>query len=130
MPRRYDAILDNVGNRSLDDCHRVLSDTGVLVIVSGPKHNKLLGPVTRFLLAKLRFVFGKQRAVTFTADETHDELSTLADMVETGRLRSVIDRTYPLDETVDAMRYLAEGHAQGKIIIDVGMDAAAGGEAD
>ncbi len=119
MPRRYDAILDNVGNRSLSDCRRVLTDTGVLVIVSGPKHNKLLGPVTRVLLAKVRFLIGKQRAVTFTADETHDELVALADLVDAGTLRSVIDRTYQLDETADAMRYLADGHAQGKIIIDV-----------
>jgi NADPH:quinone reductase-like Zn-dependent oxidoreductase len=130
MPGRYDAILDNVGNRSLNDCRQALTDTGVLVIVSGPKHNRLLGPVTRFMLAKLRFMVGKQRAVTFTADETHDELATLADLVESGVLRSVIDRTYPLDETADAMRYLAEGHAQGKIIIDVEMEAAVRGEAD
>ncbi len=92
----------------------------MLVIVSGPKHNKLLGPVTRFLAAKLRFSIGKQRAVTFTADETHDELVALADMVDAGALRSVIDRTYPLEEAADAMRYLAEGHAGGKIIVDVG----------
>jgi NADPH:quinone reductase-like Zn-dependent oxidoreductase len=130
MPRRYDAILDNVGNRSLSDCRRVLTDTGVLVIVSGPKHNKLLGPVNRFVLAKLRFLVGKQRAVTFTADETHAELAALAVMVESGALRSVIDRTYPLEAAADAMRHLAEGHAQGKIIIDVSMDAVVGGEAD
>lgn len=117
--RRFDAILDNVGNRSLADCRRVLNDSGVLVIVSGPKHNKLLGPITRSVLAKLRFLVGKQRAVTFTAKETHDELAALADMVEAGQLRSVIDRSYPLDRTAEAMAYLADGHAQGKIIIDV-----------
>ena len=121
MPRRYDAILDNVGNRSLADCRRVLTDTGVLVIVSGPKHNKLLGPMNRFLLAKVRFLVGKQRAVTFTAEETHDDLAVLAEMVDAGVLRSVIDRTYALADSADAMRYLAEGHAQGKIVIDVAM---------
>lgn len=117
--RRYDAILDNIGNRSFADCRRAMTETGVLVIVSGPKENKLLGPITRSVLAKGRFLFGSQRAVTFTANETHDELAALADMATAGRLRSVIDRTYPLEATADAMRYLADGHARGKIIIDV-----------
>lgn len=124
--RRYDAILDNIGNRSFRDCRSVLTDDGVLVNVSGPKHNKLLGPITRSVLAKLRFMIGRQRAVTFTANETREELVALADMVEAGELRSVIDRTYPLDETADAMRYLAEWHARGKIIIDVLDESAAG----
>ena len=57
--------------------------------------------------------------MTFTADETHDELSTLSEMVAAGKLRSVIDRTYPLEATPEAIRYLAEGHARGKVLIDV-----------
>lgn len=117
--RTYDAILDNVGNRSLADCRRVLAGDGVLVIVSGPKKNRLLGPIARSTRAAIRFLIGGQRAVTFTAKETADELAALSRMVEQGQLRSVIDRTYPLAETADAIRYLAEGHAEGKIMIDV-----------
>ena len=119
IDRRYHAILDNVGNRSLADCRSVLTDDGVLVMVSGPKSNKLLGPVARVVRAKLRFLVGRQRAVTFTAKETREELETLAGMVTAGQLRSVIDRTYPLAQTADAIRYMAEGHAEGKILIDV-----------
>jgi NADPH:quinone reductase-like Zn-dependent oxidoreductase len=117
--RRYDAILDNVGNRTLRDCRRALTDDGVLVMVSGPKKNRLLGPFARVIRAKIRFLVGRQRAVTFTADETRDELVALAKMVDDGALRSVIDRTYPLADTADAIRYLAEGHATGKVLIDV-----------
>lgn len=122
--RRYDAILDNVGNRSLRDCRRVLSDDGVLVMVSGPKKNRLLGPIARVIRAKVRFLTGRQRAVTFTASETADELAALSRMVEQGELRSVIDRTYPLADTADAIRYLAEGHSEGKVMIDVIEDGA------
>ena len=117
--RTYDAILDNVGNRTLSDCRRVLTDDGVLVMVSGPKKNRLLGPIARVTRAKIRFLIGGQSAVTFTASETADELAALSRMVEQGQLRSVIDRTYPLAETADAIRYLAEGHSEGKVLIDV-----------
>ena len=117
--RTYDAILDNVGNRSLADCRRVLADDGVLVMVSGPKKNRLLGPIARVARAKVRFLIGGKRAVSFTASETAEELAALSRMVEQGQLRSVIDRTYPLADTADAIRYLAEGHSQGKVVIDV-----------
>jgi len=117
--RRYDVLLDNVGNRSIGDCRRVLAPNGVYVIVSGPKKGKLLGPITRTMAAKLRFVVGSKRAVTFTALETADELRALVDLIERGQLRSVIDRHYPLVETAEAIRYLAQGHARGKIIISV-----------
>jgi NADPH:quinone reductase-like Zn-dependent oxidoreductase len=117
--RTYDAILDNVGNRSLGDCRRVLTDDGVLVVVSGPKKNRLLGPIARSIRAKVRFLFGGRNAVTFTASETAEELAALSRMVEEGRLRSVIDRTYPLADTADAIRYLADGHSEGKVLIDV-----------
>lgn len=117
--RRYDAILDNVGNRSLSDCRRVLTDEGVLVSVGGAKHRRWLGPIPRLVAAKLRFLFGGQRVVAFIAKETHDELLALAKMVEQGELRSVIDRTYPLADAAEAIRHLADGHARGKIVVSV-----------
>ncbi len=120
--RRYDAILDNVGNRSLADCRRLLTDDGVLVMVSGPKRNRLLGPIGRVVRAKLRFLVGRQRAVTFTASETHEELVALSGLVAEGWLRSVIDRTYPLEQVAEAISYLAEGHARGKVLITVAGD--------
>ena len=116
---QFDAILDNVGNRSLADCRRLLTDDGVLVMVSGPKQNRLLGPIGRVILAKLRFLIGSQRAVTFTASETADELEALATLADAGALRTVIDRSYPLERTAEAIAYMADGHAEGKILISV-----------
>ncbi len=117
--RRYDVILDNVGNRSLADCKRVLTADGVYVMVSGPKQGKLLGPVKRIVLAKLAFLFSKRRAASFTATVTADELRELTDLIRDGKLRSVIDRRYPLADTAEAIRYLATGHARAKVIITV-----------
>jgi NADPH:quinone reductase-like Zn-dependent oxidoreductase len=117
--RRYDVFLDNVGNRSIADSRRVLAPGGVYVIVSGPKTGKLLGPITRTIAAKLRFLVGPERAVTFTASETADELRALVELAELGRLHSVIDRRYPLVDTASAIRYLADGHARGKVVISV-----------
>lgn len=119
LGRRYDVILDNVGNRSLRDVRRLLSDDGVLVMVSGPKRNRLLGPVARIVLAKLRFLVGSQRAVVFTARETRDELEALVAMVEAGALRSEIERIVPLAEAADTIAYMATGHARAKLIVDV-----------
>jgi NADPH:quinone reductase-like Zn-dependent oxidoreductase len=117
--RMYDVILDNIGNQPLAACRRILTKHGALVIVSGPKTSKLLGPVKRVVAAKLKFAFASQRAVVFTADVTADELRTLIAMVEAGTLRSVIDRRYPLSDTAEAVRHLEHGHARGKVIIDV-----------
>jgi NADPH:quinone reductase-like Zn-dependent oxidoreductase len=117
--REYDVILDNVGNRSLADCRRSLTPTGVYVMVSGPKTGKFLGPAKRMVASKLMFLFSRRRSVTFTANETAAELQALVDMIEDGTLRSVIDRTYPLADTAEAMRYLETGHARAKVIISV-----------
>ena len=117
--QRYDVVLDNVGNRPLSRCRRILTPTGTLVVVSGPKTGRLLGPVKRAVAAKLKFAFASQRAVTFTANETADELRTLIGMVESGTLVPVIDRRYPLHRTAEAIRHLELGHTRGKIVIDV-----------
>jgi NADPH:quinone reductase-like Zn-dependent oxidoreductase len=117
--RRYDVMLDNIGNRTLSDCRRVLTPKGTYVVVGAPKKGKLLGPVKRLIAAKVRFMFASQRSVSFTAKETKKELLALVELVDSGQLRSVIDRRYPLSDVADAVRYQAEGHARGKIIITV-----------
>lgn len=122
--RRFDVILDNVGNRSLGDCRRLLTKTGVLIMVSGPKKNRLLGPIARVVRAKLRFLIGRQRAVTFTASETQEELLALKDLVEAGSLRSMIEQTYSFEDTPTAMAHLATGHARAKLIVAVNGDDA------
>lgn len=117
--RRFDVILDNVGNRSLGDCRSLLVDDGILVMVSGPKRNRLLGPFVRVALAKARFLLGSRRAVVFTASETQEELLELKRMVEAGAVRSMIERHVELSETAEAMAHLATGHARAKLIVDI-----------
>lgn len=117
--RRYDIILDNVGNRPLRDCRRTLKSSGVYVMVSGPKSNRLLGPLGRLIAAKLYFAFTSQRVRTFAANASAEDLGNVVGMMQSGEIRSVIDRWYPLRHTADAIRYLQQGHARGKVLIDV-----------
>lgn len=119
LGRRFDAILDNVGNRSLGDLRRLLTDDGVLVSVSGPKRNRVWGPVGRMIAAKLRFLIGSQRAVSFTAKETHDELVELVGLVEAGALHPQIERVIPLADAPAAIDEIGEGHVRAKIVVDV-----------
>jgi NADPH:quinone reductase-like Zn-dependent oxidoreductase len=117
--RRFDVMLDNVGNRSLSDCRRLLTPNGTYVVVGGPKKGRWLGPVKRLIAAKVRFMFASQRSVAFVAKMTKKDLLALVELIESGQVRSMIDRRYPLSNAADAVHHLAEGHARGKVIINV-----------
>lgn len=114
---RYDIFFDNQGNHSLTESRRILTDTGIYLLVGGPKKNRALGPVLRMVRALLRFRFASQTARSFIADEKGEDLQILADLMGSGDLKTVIDETYGLDEIRDAMDHLAGGHARGKIIV-------------
>lgn len=116
---RYDVMIDNVGNRSIAECRRLLTPTGTYVMISGPKDNKLLDPFRRLIAMRLRFVVGKQRFANFTAKEEFSELAELVRYVHAGQLSPEIERHYPLADTAEAMRYLATSHARAKLVIDV-----------
>lgn len=115
----YDAIVDNVGNRSLGDCVRSLVADGRYVMVSGPKDNRWLDPFRRLIAGKIRFMRSGRSFHQFTASETSADLTELLRFVEAGQLRSVIDRTVKLDGVPDAMQYLGTGHARAKIVVEV-----------
>jgi NADPH:quinone reductase-like Zn-dependent oxidoreductase len=112
--QRYDLILDQVANHSLSDCRRVLTPEGKHIPNSG---NAGLGYIIKALVASL---FVRQQGRTFIAIPNNEDLITLRELVGTGKVRPVIDRTYPLVETPEAFRYLSEGHARGKVVIVVG----------
>lgn len=114
---RYDVFFDNQGNRSLAQSRRVLSDTGIYLLVGGPKKNRAFGPVLRMVRALIRFRFTGQTARSFIADEKGQDLQILAELMGSGDLRTEIDRACGLDEIRQAMDHLAGGHARGKIII-------------
>jgi NADPH:quinone reductase-like Zn-dependent oxidoreductase len=111
--RRYDLILDNVANRSFSDLRRALTPQGVIIPNSG---HSGLGYIINALV---RSAFVRQQGRPYIAIPNHEDLVVLKELIESGKLTSVIDRTYPLSETPEAFRYLNEGHAQGKVIITV-----------
>jgi NADPH:quinone reductase-like Zn-dependent oxidoreductase len=111
--RRYDLILDNVGNHSFAECRRVLTPDGVLVPNTG---HAGMGYV---VAALVRSLFTRQQGRLFVAVPKRDTLLVLQDLVESGKLTPVIDRTYPLSDTPEAFRYLEKGHARGKVVISI-----------
>jgi NADPH:quinone reductase-like Zn-dependent oxidoreductase len=119
--QRYDVILDNVANHSLSECKRVLTPKGKYVLIGGggASEQGLIGVMARPLKAMILSPFISQQMGMMMADTNQKDLTVLADMMETGKLKPVIDRTYKLDQVPEAIRYLEEGHARGKVIIAV-----------
>src|SRR5918993_2098336 len=116
--QRYDLIFDLVGNHSLSDCRRALTPTGTLILSSGDG-GRWLGPMGRIIHALVLSPFVGQKLGTFVASENHEDMIVLKDLIESGKVAPVIDRTYPLSQVAEAIRYLEEGHARGKVVITV-----------
>jgi NADPH:quinone reductase-like Zn-dependent oxidoreductase len=120
--QRYDLILDSIGNHSLSDCRRVLTPEGTLVLVGGPNKGRWLGPMKGMLKAVVWSGFVSQKLRPVLAHLGKDDLIVLRELLEAGKVVPVIDRCYPLKEVPDAIRYLEEGHARGKVVIAVAPD--------
>jgi NADPH:quinone reductase-like Zn-dependent oxidoreductase len=114
---RYDLILDSVGNHSLSDCRRALTAEGTLVLVGGPDNGNWLGPLTGLLKAVVLSRFVHQKLRPFLAHLRKDDLIVLREFLEAGKVTPVIDRSYRLSDVPEAIRYLEEGHARGKVVI-------------
>jgi len=117
--RRYDLLLDIAGSRSWSECKRVLNPKATLVIVGAPKGNRSLGPLGHIAKVRLASIPSSQRAVFFVAKFNMPDMVVLRDLLESGKVKPVIDKGYELNEIADAFRYLGEGHAQGKIVVTV-----------
>lgn len=116
---RYDLLLDVAGSRRWSEYRRVLKPDGTLVIVGAPKGGRFLGPVRRMARLKLTSIPSSQKAVFFIVQPTEEDLDVLRDLLESGKVKPVIDRTYPLSEVKAAFDYLGEGHAQGKVVVTI-----------
>lgn len=114
---RYDLILD-IGDRSLSDCRRALVPEGTLVLVGGSAGRWVDG-LARVVTARMLSAFVRQKVAPFLARVTNDNMVALKELVEAGKLSPVIDRTYPLSQTAEAIRYLEEGLVRGKVAITV-----------
>jgi NADPH:quinone reductase-like Zn-dependent oxidoreductase len=117
--QRYDLILDIGGNSSLSRLRRALTPQGTLVITGGEGGGRWLGGTDRQIRALLLSRFVGQKLGTFINKENHEDMLVLKELIESGKVTPVIDRTYPLAEVPEAIRYLEEGHAQGKVVITV-----------
>jgi len=115
---RYDLFLDCVGNRSLSACRGVLNLKGILVMVGAPA---ALGLLPRLAGALVWSWFGTKRMVFFIARMNPKDLTTVGELIATGKVTPVIDRRYELSKGSDAFRYMEKGHARGKVVINVGI---------
>jgi len=117
--QKYDLIFQLAGSRSPSDCRRALTSEGTLVLSSGESSGRWIGPVDRMIKAVALSPFVSQKLGPFLAKPNKDDLQFLKELIEAGKVEPVIDRTYPLSEAPDAIRYLEEGHARGKVVITV-----------
>jgi NADPH:quinone reductase-like Zn-dependent oxidoreductase len=116
--KRWDVILDSVEAQPLADVRRALTPTGTLIPNSG-RGGRWLGPLGRIVKARVLSGLTRQQLKPFTSVGKRQDLLTLAHLLATGQVTPVIDRTYPLDEAADALRYVGAGHTRGKVVVTV-----------
>jgi NADPH:quinone reductase-like Zn-dependent oxidoreductase len=117
--QKYDLIFQLAGTHSPSACRRALTPNGTLLISSGESEGRWIGPVDRVIKALVLSPFVSQKMASFTAKANKEDLQLLKQFIEAGTITPVIDRTYPLSEVPEAIRYLEEGHARGKVVITV-----------
>ncbi|MEE9319725.1 MAG: NAD(P)-dependent alcohol dehydrogenase [Granulosicoccus sp.] len=115
---RYDVILDNIENRSLADCRRALKADGCLILNSGTGASGF-GMLVRLFKPLLLSPFARQRLCRYLSVPGHEDLNVLKRMLEAGQMKPVIDKTFTLGKTADALRYIENGHTSGKVVVIV-----------
>ena len=116
--QRYDLIFDAVGNRSVSDYKRALSPQGICVIPGFTTLSHLFQVI--FLGTWVSMTGSKKIGMMGTVKPNKKDLIFIKELLEAGKIVPVIDRSYPLNEVPEAIRYLEEGHAQGKVVITIG----------
>ena len=115
---RYDVIFDSVESQSLSEVRRALTPIGTLIPNSG-RGGLWVGPLGRIVKARARSLFTRQTLRPFTSVGKRQDLLDLAELLESAQLTPVIDRTYPLSQAAEALRYVGAGHTRGKVVITV-----------
>jgi NADPH:quinone reductase-like Zn-dependent oxidoreductase len=115
--QRYDLLFDNVGNHSLSACRRVLNPKGILIMVGAPNDVRVIDLLARLIGALVLSPFVSQKLITFIARSNEEDLTIVGELMATGKVTPIIDRRYSLSEVPEALRYLEEGHARGKVAI-------------
>jgi NADPH:quinone reductase-like Zn-dependent oxidoreductase len=117
--QRYDLVFQLGGTTSPNALRRVATPNGRLVLSSGDSPGRVIGPVGRLFKAALLSPFVSQGIPQFVAKPSRDDLQFLRQLIEAGKVMPVIDRTYPLSESAEAIRYVETGHARGKVVISM-----------
>jgi NADPH:quinone reductase-like Zn-dependent oxidoreductase len=115
--QRYDLILDCIGNHSLLACRRVLNPKGIYIAVGGPGGRWMIRGMARLITALVLSRFVSQKLVMVLAKPNKEDLIIMRELMKAGKVTPVIDKRYSLGEVPEAIRYLEEGHARGKVII-------------
>jgi NADPH:quinone reductase-like Zn-dependent oxidoreductase len=116
---RYDVIFDASGWLSLGQHRRALKRGGTAVLAGAGRHPTIIALAARIVLAKLLTRMTPYRFESYLAHRTQDDLLVLRDMLEAGQIRAVIDRSYPLAEIAEAVRYQETGRAHGKVAVSI-----------
>ena len=119
--RRYDVVFDLVGNRSLTELRRALTPDGTLLLSGGgvSRGGSLFGPLGLMIKGQAMSRFVRHRLVLLTATPSRENLATLRELIESGKVTPVIDRTYPLSQVPQAIGYVEDEHARAKVVITV-----------
>jgi NADPH:quinone reductase-like Zn-dependent oxidoreductase len=117
--RRYDVLFDVAGSRSWRASKRVLEPEGILVMAGAPQSNRVFAPLGHIARVRLASIPGSQRYAFFVANLNNEDLGVLRELIEAGKLTPVVEKRYELSQVADAIAYIGEGHARGKIVITV-----------
>ena len=115
--QRYDVFFDCIGQYSLSVCRRILNHKGIYVGAGGPSDRWMTGPIARLIKSLVLSAFGSQKLGGVLAKVSKKDLTILGELIQTGKVIPVIDRRYRLSEIPNAIAYLEEGHARGKVAI-------------
>ena len=116
---KFDIIYEAVGNRTPAECRKVMTRNGEFVGVGADGMGNWIGPLTHMGRIAIASVFGSQHMSSLLARAGYEDLETIGAMIEAGDLKPIIDRTYPLAQVPEAVAYLEEGHARGKVVITI-----------
>ena len=120
--QRYDVLFDNVANRSFSERRRILKPDGICVLAGIGSMGAIddsLSRVAGTFAASLRSRFGEQKFERYMTTFNKADLALLRDLIAEGKVTPVVEKTYPLSETAEAVRYLQQGHVRGKLVVTV-----------
>ena len=116
---RFDLAVDIAGTRSFRELRRVLAPDATLVVVGGKRASRLLGPLGHVAGCKFGAIFASQRATFFIAKLNKADMETLRELLDAGKLTSVVDDVFPFERVADALEHMGAGHPRGKIVVTV-----------